>query len=127
MSYAPLAPLHKHKKQKWRLVQWQKAYKVRKSAAAQNPKLHHSNGEISKLLLGVVKRELMLDLLCHKKTRLVEEGNGSVVHKRRRHVEEGNGSVVHKEEAYGRKSFCSPQEEEKACSVVVHAVTNWNL
>jgi hypothetical protein len=55
MSYAPLAPLYKHKKQKWCLGQWQKGYKVRKLAAAQNfsslSQLHHSDGEISKLLL----------------------------------------------------------------------------
>jgi hypothetical protein len=84
-TVAPLAPLHKHKKQKWCLVQWQKAYKVRKLAVAQN---------FSSLTTPC---ELMLDLLHHKKTRRnVEEGNGSAVHKRRRHVEEGNDSAVHK-------------------------------
>jgi hypothetical protein len=92
MSYAPLAPLHKHKKQRWCQVQWQKAYKVRKSAAAQNfsslSQLHHSDGTISKLLVGVAKCELMSDMLHHKRLRRhVEEGNHSVVHNRnRRHV-----------------------------------------
>jgi hypothetical protein len=76
-------------------------YKVRKSAAAQ------SFSSLSHNSIKVMEKSVNYCWSCKMRVVVAPQED--------------------KEACGKRKSFCSPQEEEKACSVVVHAVTNWNL